>query len=852
MKPIQSFIVSANLPKQLEKLRELAYNYWWCWNYHGKELFLRIDNELWEKVDHNPVAFINKLPQVRLAELEKQKDFISYLDFVYAQFEKNMKSKAWFDDKYSKNGDVIAYFSTEYGINESFPNYSGGLGVLSGDHIKSSSDLGLPLIAVGLLYQQGYFRQQLTQNGWQNELYLYNDFHSMPLILQKDQDGNTIIIKFEMPKGTAYAQIWKMKVGRIDLYLLDTNITENTLDEYRDITDQLYGGNRDTRIQQEIFLGIGGMRALRALGFNPSVVHINEGHAAFALIERCKFFMDDYGIDFVAAKQISKSTSVFTTHTPVPAGNEVFDLSMMDTYLSNYMLSLGISREFFLSLGQENDYTDNIGFSMTILGLKMTGFHNGVSRLHGKVARNMWHRIWKCFPENEVPIGHVTNGIHTSTWLAREFSELLDRYLTPKWKEETDNHKMWENVNHIPNEEIWREKQRRRTRLVLFARRYLQKKQRRFIPPEQLSRINSYLDPDALTIGFARRFAMYKRATLLFRDMDRLSKILRNSEKPVQIIIAGKAHPHDTQGKEVIQTIIQQVRVYGLEHHVVFLEDYDMVIARLMVKGCDIWLNTPIRPLEASGTSGMKAGINGTLNLSILDGWWDEVFDGSNGFAIGHGEEYENHDEQDIVEAGSLYDQLEQVIIPMFYDRSSTNRIPEKWVGYMKNSMRTISGNFSTFRMVKEYALKYYLPALKNFRVMTGNNAERANELKFWKEKMRAEWYNIKVVRAQAREDEEVYVGKPIKIEAQVDLGNLEPADVVVQVYYGAINPHGEFDNTNSKDLSLVKSENNIHFYQGTYECPDTGQQGFTIRILPKHELMVNKADLYACMWASN
>jgi starch phosphorylase len=345
---------------------------------------------------------------------------------------------------------------------------------------------------------------------------------------------------------------------------------------------------------------------------------------------------------------------------------------------------------------------------------------------------------------------------------------------------------------------------------------------------------------------------MYKIATLLFRDIDRLSKILRNSEKPVQIIIAGKAHPHDTQGKEVIQTIIQQVRVYGLEHHVVFLEDYDMVIARLMVKGCDIWLNTPIRPLEASGTSGMKAGINGTLNLSILDGWWDEVFDGSNGFAIGHGEEYENHDEQDIVEAGSLYDQLEQVIIPMFYDRSSTNRIPEKWVGYMKNSMRTISGNFSTFRMVKEYALKYYLPALKNFRVMTGNNAERANELKFWKEKMRAEWYNIKVVRAQAREDEEVYVGKPIKIEAQVDLGNLEPADVVVQVYYGAINPHGEFDNTNSKDLSLVKSENNIHFYQGTYECPDTGQQGFTIRILPKHELMVNKADLYACMWASN
>jgi len=850
MKPVQSFIVSANLPENLGKLKELAYNYWWCWNYQGKELFYRIDSQLWEDVAHNPVAFINKLPQKRLNELSSQKDFISYLDYVYDKFEKYINSEPWFEASHKENGDVIAYFSTEYGINESFPNYSGGLGILSGDHLKSSSDLGLPLIGVGLLYQQGYFRQQLTQNGWQNELYLYNDFYSMPLILQKDENGDPIIISFDMPEGRVFAQIWKLNIGRVALYLLDTNITQNTIEEYRDITDQLYGGDRDTRIQQEIILGIGGMRALKALGIRPTVLHINEGHAAFALIERSKYFMEDYGIDFRSAKQISKSTSVFTTHTPVPAGNEVFELSMIDKYLSDYMGSCGIDREFFLSLGQENGYDKDSGFSMTVLGLKMTGYHNGVSKLHGEVARKMWSSIWKCFPESEVPIGHVTNGIHTTTWLAREFSEIFDRYLTPNWKNETDNQNIWNNIDVIPNEEIWREKQRRRTRLVLFTRDYLQKKQKGFIPAEQINKINEYLDPDALTIGFARRFAMYKRATLVFRDMERLSQILKNTDRPVQMVIAGKAHPHDTQGKEVIQSIIQQVRVYGLERHVVFLEDYDMVIGRLLVKGCDLWLNTPVRPLEASGTSGMKAGINGTLNLSILDGWWDESYDGSNGFAIGYGEEYRNREEQDIVESDALYDLLEQSIVPMFYNRTTTNRIPEKWVDYMKNSMKTIAGNFSTYRMVKDYSLKYYLPAIRNYHTMTQNGGERANELKFWKDKMRAEWNQIKVLDASIKENGEAFVGKPIHVETKVNLGNLAPEDVVVQVYYGSVNPSGDLDNTDSSALELVKSDNNIHTYEGTYNCPDTGQQGFTIRVLPRHELMVNDSDLYSCAWA--
>lgn len=850
MKPVHSFIVSANLPSNLEKLRELAYNYWWCWNYHGKEVFIRINPTLWDEVHHNPVAFINKLTQAELSELSNKKDFISYLDYVYGKFKLYLESKSWFDEFNPDNKDVIAYFSTEYGINESFPNYSGGLGVLSGDHLKSSSDLGIPLVGVGLLYQQGYFRQQLTQNGWQNELYLYNDFYSMPLILQRNKDGRPILVSFNLPKARVYAQIWLLKIGKVNLYLLDTNIAENKLEEYRDITDQLYGGDRDTRIQQEIVLGICGMRALKALGINPAVVHINEGHAAFALLERARQIMETLNVDFFTAKQIVKSTSVFTTHTPVPAGNEVFDLQKIEHYLHHVANYLGISKEVFTSLGQPFENDNNGEFSMTILGLKMTCYHNAVSRLHGTVSRNMWQHIWKCFPENEVPIGHITNGIHTTTWLAREFSEIFDRYLTPQWRTDTDNQSLWNKVDLIPNEEIWREKQRRRIRLVLFARQYLKRKQKEFIPPEQINKINEYLNPDALTIGFARRFAIYKRATLAFRDMERLAAIMKNPDRPVQMIIAGKAHPHDTQGKEVIQSIIHMVKVYGLEKHIVFLEDYDMVIARLMIKGCDVWLNTPIRPYEASGTSGMKAGINGTLNMSILDGWWDEAFNGSNGFAIGHGEEYSNREEQDIVESDSLYNLLEQAIVPMFYDRSHTQHIPENWVNYMKNSIKSIAGNFSTARMLKDYTNNYYLPALRNYHVLTNNNAERASELKFWKDKIIAEWQNVKVVEAGIKKNGEAYVGKPIYVTTSVFLGNLTPSDVVVQAYYGSVDPNDQLVNTHAVELKLQKSENNLHYYEGSYICPDTGQQGFTIRILPHNELMVNNADLYSCAWA--
>ncbi|MFP4542846.1 MAG: alpha-glucan family phosphorylase [Candidatus Kapaibacterium sp.] len=851
MKPLQSFIVTAKLPESISKLKVLAYNYRWCWNTETKELFSRIDRELWEEVNHNPVLLINKLPQETLENLAQKIDFTTYLDNVYAEFNEYMQSDKWFNKLRPDFDGKIAYFSPEFGINESFPNYSGGLGILAGDHLKSASDLGLPMVGVGLLYQQGYFRQHLTQNGWQNEHYHYNDFYNMPVTLMKDQNGLPLLIDVDLPDGKVYAQIWKLMVGIVPLYLMDTNIDRNENEEYRNITNQLYGGTRETRIQQEIILGIGGMRALYSLGIMPDVVHINEGHAAFALLERTMIFMNKYNLDFHSAKQLTKGSSVFTTHTPVPAGNEAFSLDRIIKYMNTYWGQLGLDKERFIYYGQTGDQFDpNESYSMTVLGLKFTAFHNGVSRLHGEVSRDMWHKIWKCFPANEVPIRHITNGVHTMTWVAREFAELFDRYLSPQWKDDVDNQEIWEGVSQIPAEEIWREKQRRRVRLVLFAREYLKNKQKAFLPPDQISKINEYLDPDALTIGFARRFATYKRAQLIFRDMKRLSSILKNPEKPVQILISGKAHPHDTMGKEMIQSIIQKVRAYGLERHVVFLEDYDMVIAYKMVKGCDVWLNNPIKPQEASGTSGMKAGLNGTVNFSILDGWWAESYDGTNGFAIGEGELKDHSEETEIMESEIIYDILENQIVDLFYDRDRT-RVPEKWVSYMKNSIRTIAGRFSTNRMVKQYSEYFYMPAIDRYKMLSEDKAHKAVRLQDWKAKIRGNWYGVEIMDASLKTNGEAFIGKPMKVSALVNLGELDPEDVIVQVYYGSVDHNENLIDPHFENLKLVKKEGTYHQFEGEYLCPGTGKQGFTVRVLPYHEHIVEPAELYLCAWAS-
>jgi len=850
MKPVTTYIVSASLPERIIVLKELAYNFWWSWNYNAQELFERIDPDLWEEVNHNPVILLNKISSERMQELSNQIDFISSLDTVYADFRKYMESSTWYSEQYANNSNYIAYFCLEYGINESFPNYSGGLGILAGDHLKSASDLGVPIIAVGLLYQMGYFRQHITQGGWQNESYYENDFYSMAMVLMRKPNGDPMLISVQLPNGNCYAQIWKLQVGRVTLYLLDTNVTENnTYTEYRDITDQLYGGTTETRIQQEILLGIGGIRALRELGINPTIIHINEGHAAFATLECARFIMQDYDLDFRSAGELAHAGMVFTTHTPVPAGNEVFPAALVEKYFQNYWQKLGLSREEFLRLGNADNTAILDSFSMTILALRLSSFRNGVSKLHGDVARSMWKSLWKDFPENDIPIGSITNGIHSLSWAAEGLAELYDRYLSPRWRTDTHDNHVWNRVDAIPNEELWRVHNRYRERLVLFARNYLLKKQRSMFSASDISQVHSYLNPDALTIGFARRFATYKRATLLFSDMARLKKILLDEDRPVQMIIAGKAHPHDTAGKEMIQKIIHDVRAFGLDKHVIFLEDYSIAVARRLVKGCDVWLNTPRRPHEASGTSGMKAALNGCLHASILDGWWAEAYNGENGFSIGTGEEYADTKDMDIIESATLYELLEQAIIPEFYERS--NKVPVKWVSRMKSAIKTCAGVFSTHRMVRDYTQKYYVPALQRATELRSNNAEKAVALRDWKYAIRSSWNNVAVAEVYIHGSESATVGSQVHVYAKVLLGNIQPKDVVVEAYHGHINADGLIINGQASSLDLQQTlDGGYYEYRGSYICDEGGKQGCTVRITPTHPHIYDNADMRLCTWA--
>lgn len=853
MNPFKTFVVTPVLPSRIASLKELAFNYWWTWQTDAKDLFKQIDKKLWEEVNHNPVALINRLSQTQLTELSEKESFISYLDYVYHRFLSYVNDSTYHSTDHSENKDTIAYFSLEFGISESFPIYSGGLGILAGDHMKSASDLGLPLVGVGLLYQQGYFHQYLSQSGYQKERYTFNDFNSMPLVLMRNEQGTPITISVDLPIGQTFAQIWRAQIGRVPLYLLDTNIEGNLHNpDLRDITDQLYGGDRDRRIQQEIILGIGGIRALKAIGVIPSVVHINEGHAGFALMERTRNIMLDKNIPFQAAKELSRSGSVFTTHTPVPAGNEVFTLDIIQQYMSSYAQELGLSMYEFLEMGRINAQDDQEKFSMTVLGLKLSANHNGVSKLHGAVARTMWKDIWADFPEKEVPIDSITNGIHTKTWVSKDFADLYDRYIGTKWRFEADNQSIWDLVDTIPDDELWKTKQKVRNDLVLYARDHLLKKRGLYLEQEELNRASEYLDANTLTIGFARRFATYKRAMMLFSDIERLTKLLTNKSQPLQIVIAGKAHPRDTQGKEVLQEIIHKVKTFKLQRHVVFLEDYDMEVASVMLAGSDIWLNTPIRPLEASATSGMKAVLNGGIHMSILDGWWDEAYNGTNGFAIGKGEEYATFDESYEAEAETLYSILEDFVVPMFYRREDS-QISKKWIQYMKNSIRTNCGVFSTQRMVREYAEKYYYPAMNTFKKMNGTS-EQIVAYRNWKENIWANWQNISIKSLELTGTKDAYVGKEFEATTTIYLNGLAPTDIKAQLLFGSVNAMGKFENASYTTLQLVESneETKIYIYKGTAICNDSGMQGCTVRVVPNHAYLSNPAEMYVCTWSNN
>ena len=838
MKPAHKFVVIPSLPDKLKQLWDLAYNLWWCWNPEAIDLFRRMDRDLWEQVYHNPVAMLGIISPEQLEQLASDDGFLAHMERAYIQFADYMSSATWFSLAHPDvNEAKVAYFSLEFGLSESVPIYSGGLGVLAGDHTKSASDLGVPLVGVGLLYREGYFRQYLNAEGWQQEYYPDNDFFNMPVSLVRDSSGKPLTIALEYPAGTVQAQIWQVAVGRVMLYLLDANIDENRPED-REITARLYGGDTgsEERIRQEVMLGIGGIRALKALGIEPAVCHMNEGHSAFLSLERTRILMQEQKATFAEAREAVAAGNVFTTHTPVPAGNDMFSPQLMEKYFAKCYPALGLSRNAFLALGRQNAADKDEPFCMTVLALKFATYSNGVSKLHGEVSRRMWTWVWDGVPLEEVPITSITNGIHTRSWISHEMVGLYDRYLGPKWIESPADQSVWERVEQIPDGELWRTHERRRERLVAFARRRLRDQlKRRGAPPGEVAQADEALDPDSLTIGFARRFAAYKRATLLLRDPERLERLLTDKERPVQIIFAGKAHPKDNSGKELIRQIAQLARRYP--RHIVFLENYDVNVARYIVQGVDLWLNTPRRPMEASGTSGMKVTANGGINMSIPDGWWVEGFNNENGWAIGLGEDYGgDYEYQDEIESRAVYDMLEKEVVPMFYDRGPDD-LPRRWIERMKTAMRTICPMFNTNRMVHEYAERFYVPAAKRYKRLVSENLSKARELAAYLALLNAEWPSLQIESVETESVEELPVGSELKVRARVRLGALKPEQVAVQIFEGMLDQDGNITDADVIPMAPDKAGGDgVREFVGSIVCRSSGQHGFSVRVVPSHD----------------
>jgi starch phosphorylase len=849
-----NYNVIPSLPENLELLRKLAFNLHWSWNQDTLELFRRLDRDLWEETHHNPVMMLGKISQERLEEVTHDDGFLAHKNRAFYNLEVYLSEKTWYQKNFGHLEDFnIVYFSAEFGLTECLQTYSGGLGILAGDHLKAASDLGIPLTGLGLLYKEGYFQQYLTSDGWQHERYEINDFQNQPMTLELNENKEPLMLSVRFPERDVFFQIWKIQIGRIPLYLLDTNVSKNSESD-RKITETLYGGNAETRIQQEIILGIGGIRALQALGIKPTVCHMNEGHSAFLSLERIKVLMQKYELSYREAKEIGYYSNIFTTHTPVPAGIDVFANDLVEKYFGHYYREeLKISDKDFYSLGNINKDKDSSVFNMAHLAMNTAGFINGVSRLHSIVSKKMWSFGYKDVPFNEIPIGYVTNGVHTRSHISREMEELFVRYLGENWIHNPAAPTLWERIDKIPDEELWRIHERRREKLVTFVRRRLiDQIKSRGGSQSELNSAAEVLNPRALTIGFARRFATYKRATLIFRDFERLVDILSNKNKPVQFIIAGKAHPKDDEGKRLIQEIYQLTKEEQFKKKIVFIENYDMNVARYMVEGCDVWLNNPRRPLEASGTSGMKVIANGGLNFSVLDGWWDEGFDPELGWKIGNGEEYSDPDYQDEVESRQLYNTLETDIIPLFYERGE-DRLPRGWMKKIKVSMNKLGQFFNTHRMVIEYFNKYYYPSLQKRLLISDKKWEKAKKLTSWKSMVKENWRHVSIKHIETENfKKELKVNEDLIIKAEIDLGSLTPQDVMVQIYYGIIDKQDDPKNNMTVNMApeIKKTKDGYYRFVGSIKCKHTGQHGFTVRILPSHELMIHPFELGLIYWA--
>jgi len=848
MKTIQKFRVRATLPDRLSPLLEIARNLWWTWSTDAVALFERIDHALWSSSHHNPIALLSSIDQERLNELAARETFLAHMDRVHEALRAYMEHPTWYSQVHEESRQSrIAYFSAEFGLHESLPFYAGGLGVLAGDHLKSASELGLPMVGVGLIYRYGYFHQHLDRDGMQMETYRELHFSGLPLQIMRAADGTPRLIEIAIENRRVHARVWRVQVGRIPLFLLDTDISENEPQDRR-ITHYLYDGDPDVRLRQEIILGVGGLRALEAEDVPPTVCHLNEGHSAFLTLERIASLMERHGLTFAEASEIVAASTVFTTHTPVPAGNEVFAPGLVLRYLRPLCQRLQLSEHDFLGLGRVRPEDGNEPFSTTVLALRLSAFCNGVSRLHGQVARSMWRGLWPETPDNEIPITHITNGVHIASWHSEEVSRLLDRYLGPDWRENPVDQKVWQRVTSIPDTELWRARERLRTSLVGDARQRLREQlQRRGAHAGAGEEVNEILDPDALTICFARRFATYKRAALLFRDRDRLARIVQNPDRPVQFIFAGKAHPKDQPGKELIRAIVKTAELPEFRRHVVFLEDYDIRLARTMVRGADVWLNTPRRPLEASGTSGMKAAANGALNLSVLDGWWCEAYMGENGWAIGNGQAHADVEYQDRAESEALYNLLEQVVVPMFYDRSG-NGLPREWLRRVKASLLTICPVFNTNRAAEEYTRLFYIPALVNWNCLLADDMARARRIAQWKAALRLKWNAVQILDVQSASGVDLAVGDRLTVRAEVVLGLVSPDDVNVEIFYGTLED-GRLTNGRASLMAVSRSENGAYEYTGVVNCHTSGHFGYSVRVTPRSTGLEDAFDRELIAW---
>jgi starch phosphorylase len=858
MRAIRRFTVRPVLPSALAALGDLAGNLRWSWHPESQDVFAEVDPARWESTGHDPVRLLGEVGRARLDQLAADDGFLGRLGAAKADLDRYLTEDRWYQRVSTSSTTefsgprAIGYFSPEFGITAVLPQYSGGLGILAGDHLKAASDLGVPIVGVGLLYRHGYFKQALSREGWQQETYPVLDPDGLPISLLREADGTRAMISVALPDGPdLLARIWVASVGRVPLLMLDTDVEGNP-DHYVDVTDRLYGGNSEHRLRQELLLGVGGVRALRAYSRitghpEPEVFHTNEGHAGFLGLERIRELTvaeDGPRLDFDTALEVGRASTVFTTHTPVPAGIDRFPLTLVEQYFSDAGATPGVPVDRILSLGRE-DYAggDAAVFNMAVMGFRLSQRANGVSLLHGHVSRGMFNGLWPAFDEAEVPITSITNGVHAPTWVAREVFQLAAGQGADPDGDDTEA--FWAAVDQVPGRQVWSVKRELRQRLVVDARRRLLRSwEKRGAAKAELGWIDSALDPDVLTIGFARRVPSYKRLTLMLRDPDRLKRLLLHPERPIQLVIAGKAHPADDGGKKLIQELVRFADDPEVRHRIVFLPNYDIAMAQPLYPGCDVWLNNPLRPYEACGTSGMKAALNGGLNLSILDGWWDEWYDGQNGWAIPSADGIDDTDRRDDLEADALYDLLEHEVTPRFYDLDDEG-VPTRWVEMLRHTLKSLGPKVLATRMVRDYVRQLYAPAAVNARLLNSDYAG-AVELAAWKKRVRAGWSGVRVEHVESSGvGDAPEVGATMHVRAFVALGDLVPEDVSVQLVHGRTTSEDDLVDTSTDLLAVAESyDGGRHRFDGDVVLDHSGGFGYTVRVVPRNALLTSVAEL--------